>query len=262
MSGHGATPDSMRPLGSYVAKRCPRRVQLDIVQPVEQVPAADDVVMRMEAGIAFEVEITGRLQAHARPDWVFIAGGPAADEIASTLAAIEAKAPLIVNARLPSDFEEWRSGAPDLMVWDVDGYVPIDVKHHKTFDDGEGIRVSDLAEPTPAASNAVGFDLRARKDDTLQLAHYRRMLQGLDLASSGSVGGIIGKEGVVAWYDLDEARWTTPAKSDGKRRKRRTSMEVYDFEFGIRREWAEDAYRHLDDRAQEQIGRASCRERV
>ena len=45
----------------------------------------------------------------------------------------------------------------------------------------------------------------------------------------------------VVWYDLDEAMWTTPAKSDGKRRKRRTTMEVYDFEFEFRRDKAADA---------------------
>ena len=153
----------MKPLGSYVAKRCPRRVQLDIVQPVEQVPATDDVVMRMEAGIAFEAEIVERLLADAQPDWVFVSAGPQDDEVAATLAAIEAGAPLIVNSRLPSDLEEWRSGAPDLMVWEGDGYVAIDVKHHKTFDDGEGLKVSDLADPTPTGSIPVPHDLRASK---------------------------------------------------------------------------------------------------
>ena len=59
---------------------------------------------------------------------------------------------MIVDSRLPPDVEEWRSGAPDLLVWDGDGYLPIDVKHHKTFDDGDGLRVSDLADPTPTTS--------------------------------------------------------------------------------------------------------------
>ena len=45
----------------------------------------------------------------------------------------------------------------------------------------------------------------------------------------------------MIWYDLDEPMWTTPAKSDGKKRKRRTTMEVYDFEFEFRRDKAADA---------------------
>ena len=238
----GLIPDTMRPLGAYIAKRCPRRVQLDIVQPVEQVPAADDVVMRLEAGVAFEASIVECLRSVAVDGWVF-----AGDDVAATLAAIEAGASVIVDSRLPPDVEEWRSGAPDLLVWDGDGYLPIDVKHHKTFDDGDGLRASDLADPTPTTSSTIAYELRARKDDALQLAHYRRMLQRLGVASSGSAGGLIGKEGVVAWYELDAPMWQTPAKSDNKKRQRRTTMEAYDFECGIRRDWAADAHRHLAD---------------
>lgn len=245
----GDTPDSMRPLGSYVAKRCPRRVQLDIVQPVEQIPAADDVMMRMEAGLEFEELVTGFLRENAGSDWVFITEGAFSDEIDATLQAVESRAPVIVNSRLPSDFEQFRSGAPDLMVWDDGGYLPIDVKHHKTVDEGEGLMASSLDAPFLSDAVPEPRGLRASKDDALQLAHYRRMLEELGVASSRPWGGIIGKEGVVAWYDLTAKMWTTPAKSDGKKRKRRTSMEVYDFEFGIRREWAKEAHRSLDDPA-------------
>ena len=57
--------------------------------------------------------------------------------------------------------------------------------------------------------------------------------------------GIIGKERVVVWYDLDEPMWQTPAKSDGKKRKLRTSMEIYDFEFGFRLDIAAVAQQSL-----------------
>ena len=71
---------------------------------------------------------------------------------------------------------------------------------------------STLAVPTPSAATVVaGSELRTSKDDALQLAHYRRMLQGHGWAAPTSLGGIIGKERRVIWYDLDEAMWTTPA---------------------------------------------------
>ena len=102
--------------------------------------------------------------------------------------------------------------------------------------------ISTLAVPTPSAATLLaGSELRAGEDDALQLAHYRRMLQAHGWAAPTSLGGIIGKERRVVWYDLDEPMWTTPAKSDGKKRKRRTTMEVYDFEFEFRRDKAADA---------------------
>ena len=51
--------------------------------------------------------------------------------------------------------------------------------------------------PTPTAAPLAGSELRASKDDALQLAHYRRMLQAQGRAAPTSLGGIIGKERVV-----------------------------------------------------------------
>ena len=150
---------------------------------------------------------------------------------------------VVVGARLPDDTAAARSGAPDLLVYAQGGYVAVDVKHHRTINTGDAVLLtSTLAVPTPSAATLLAdSELRAGKDDALQLAHYRRMLQAHGWAAPSSLGGIIGKERLVIWYDLDEAMWTTPAKSDGKKRKRRTTMEVYDFEFEFRRDKAADA---------------------
>ena len=200
--------------------------------------------MRLDEGIAFEASVVAELRAVAASDWVFV------DETASpglqveaTTSAVAAEAAVVVGARLPDDTAAARSGAPDVLVYARGGYVAVDVKHHRTIDTGDsGLLTSTLAVPTPSAATLLAdSELRAGKDDALQLAHYRRMLQAHGWAAPTSLGGIIGKERLVIWYDLDEPMWTTPAKSDGKKRKRRTTMEVYDFEFEFRRDKAADA---------------------
>ncbi len=78
-----------------------------------------------------------------------------------------------------------------------------------------------------------------------QVVGLQSGIRATGATSETAVGGILGKEGVVAWYDLDAAMWTTPAKSEGKQRRRRTSLKRYDFELGFRRDIAATALDHL-----------------
>ncbi len=243
-----ATPATeVPPLGGYIAKYCPRRVQLDLVKPGEPLEQPPDVQKRIDDGIAFEAGIVDECRRHAQPDWEFIDEKAwSAQQIEATRAAVEAGASVIVGARLPDDTDAKRSGAPDLLVKEGNGYIAVDVKHHLTLDEdddrGDPPNVSELADPTPGASEPrAGTSLRRNKDDALQLAHYRRLLDAHGWASDSSLAGIIGKERLVAWYDLDAPMWLTPAKSGDKKQERRSTMEVYEFEFEFRLDMAAEA---------------------
>ena len=58
-------PAPVPPLSSYLAKRCPRRVQLDLVEPGVPLEPTADVQMRLDEGIAFEASVVAELRAVA-----------------------------------------------------------------------------------------------------------------------------------------------------------------------------------------------------
>jgi len=240
------------PQGGYVAKQCPVRAQWDAIRPCEPLPASAMLERLFARGVAFEERVVDTLLGMHRGACVILNPdhGERAEREDATRAAMTAAAPLIIGGRLPADSVAKRVGEPDLLVTaGRSGYRAVDIKHHRALDarkqtpalDDSQARVrpalcSALSAPwlENAAADPASATRRLR-GDLLQLAHYQRMLEGAGMAApDGRLGGIIGVEQTVVWHDLDEPVWRTPSSAGRGRVRRRSTMEVYDFEFDFR----------------------------
>jgi len=236
---------AIRPLSAYPAKRCPVRLQYDLLPPPGTVPVAMPAAQqeRMAEGVTFERAMLEQL-AVLHPKAVLLPqdswdGGP-------TVAALAAGAPLVLGGVLPDDLEGRRSGRPDLLVRVDGGYLPGDVKLHGITESKPGpARWSSLADPWPTAA-VEEPDLRLKADrehdDALQLAHYWRMLEHHGLAPPGPARGVVlDRQQRLWWVDLD-----VPRRGVWWQDEPATWLEVYDHEFAFRRDIALHTQRRLD----------------
>lgn len=129
MDGHARVPGVV--LGAYAAKQCPRVTHNRFAPSVPPAPPPDPVVQLLfDAGDVFEDDVRVVLQdlhPEARP----IAGESWSAVVEATMAALRDGAPVVIGGRLPD--ADGRSGAPDLLVRAGSGYLPIDVKNHRTL---------------------------------------------------------------------------------------------------------------------------------
>ncbi|MFL6089359.1 MAG: hypothetical protein ACJ71Z_04370 [Aeromicrobium sp.] len=245
VSAHGYDLTLVRPLGAYPATQCPCRTQFAVLPPdgVEPIPVDAVLQARFDAGNEFEALVfTELLALHA--DAVLISEGSKTATIEATVAAMERHVPLILGGQLPDDVVGRRTGKPDALLFDLDGYLPLDVKVYTLFhadDDAKATaQISSLKDPGLEASTATHgtFTSDKRKKAALQLAHYWRMLEACGWASSrGAFGAIIDSSAELVWLDLNaaDARIQNKAKVEDEPV---TWLRSYDHEFAFRRDVA------------------------
>ena len=236
-------------LGGYAAKQCPVRTHnrfAPLVPDPEWVPPAE-LQELFDAGRQFEVEVFAELGRIHRGAAEVIDPSLRKDAaVAETLAALESGVPLVLGGYLPDDTAGGRTGKPDILVKVGGGYLPADVKHHKTLDTAKQASkpVSSLVRPD------IWWDAPGRTatshhyEDGLQLAHYTRMLQacGFHPGPDRLFGAIIGtstlavsgrdQELVFVWHDLSKP--TRPTFSRSRGRAVRSVLERYDHEHDFR----------------------------
>jgi len=137
------------------------------------------------------------------------------DRIDATQEAMERGDAIIIGGTLPEINN--RRGAPDVLILDTsdsrsenrNSYYPCDVKNRFALSDPKSSeqqlsRLQDLRFENSTIESVSRTKLN--EDDSLQLAHYWRMLQDLDRAPTNSpVGAIIDKTGIAFWRDLNDA---------------------------------------------------------
>lgn len=155
-----------------------------------------------------------------------------------TRASMAAGAHVILGGRLVAD---GRVGEPDLLIRTKPHvrrkhaflYHAADFKDHRSFQ-GKAKpsewEASSLEEPYYETSTLLEAQGVPQLVDSLQLAHYWYLLDSVGRAG-GRVGGIVGREGVVVWRDLDAPLYD---------RRRRSAFEIYDEAYVSYR----DAVRH------------------
>ena len=250
------------PQGSYLARRCPQKVQLDVLHPCEPLPTSSFISMLGDEGRDFEADVFGLLAGVVPAVVVVDESLPRSAREAATVAAMDDGVPLVIGGRLPVDRMALRAGEPDLLVRSdafalsaaAGGYLPVDVKHHKTLDrrtkvDAVSAISSELGTLFLGPSEPDSeMQARWRWPDLLQLAHYQRMLEASGRACGfGRWAGIVGREERLVWYDLDLPLWHPTAYIEDPPERLLSTMEVYDLEFAHRLSVIDASLAHLTD---------------
>jgi len=165
-------------LGPAAAARCRRRVHLDAASTEQRTIAASALRAMDELAEHRDMVLEKIRAGHAVP------AAASADDSWRTR-----QEQIVVSPSMPAGV---RAGAPDLLVWAGDGYLPVIIRAHRTRDAGKGARFAPLADPLSVRPDPH-HSARRHRSDRLALAHHYRQLTDLGRASTRAIGGVIGR---------------------------------------------------------------------
>lgn len=230
-------------------------------------PLSEAVIDRMTSGIVFEDKIGKILAEHRVPGEVVVipdpplgpdgqrtAEGKAAKERATFEAYMDPKVKLIFNARLARVFEELisdhfgvetvdedRVSEPDaielgpVMANGLRAMRFVDVKDHKVATGNTKAKTYDVSPlESPFFGHGATMDIVGTLQlvDWMQLAHYYRHGRSLGLCDNDASlwGAVIGREEVLVWSRIDEAKFQVTDPVTGAK-PRKSALEIYDTYF-------------------------------
>ena len=220
-------------INSYASRKCPvvTRWDYDPSRKGLETKPSDGELRRQTQGIEFERGIIDEI--------ISLGGFPLTDlrELSWSESIVETKSALLKNEGviLGSALEcseSGRTGAPDILVYLQEGWLPIDIKNHQFSKSGKDeIEISTLEQFTTGFSSVeIGtIDPAHMLKDGLQLAHYQCLLEELGFGNDSGRAGIIDNSRRLTWVDL---------KLPSNSKKSISLLDEYKREFSFRVEIA------------------------
>ncbi|KAA9166768.1 TM0106 family RecB-like putative nuclease [Amycolatopsis acidicola] len=199
-------------LDAGAVSRCRRRVHLEhdpTAREFELAPPDPAAEQRMADAAAHRDELRRRLVEAVPGTWVTVARDlPVQERLSITEQALAEGATYIWGGLLPTGDGHRRGGA-ELLVRTDGGYLPVLVVRHRITDPGAGAVTTAPTDLDPGnAKTDEKRKVRSQPRDQLRLAHLRRMLESLGLATARPLGAVIGLDAdVVLWHDLSAQTW-------------------------------------------------------
>ena len=185
----------------------------------------------------------------------------------ASIAAMTQGTPIILNARLPADLENHRSGIVDILLLNESSlnptYYPVIIKDHPvlTLTSRKGCTqlIATLSRPflKQARSSKFSFRVDSRSADLLQLAHLWLMLSSCGFADEVPWGGVIGtdqddtiRSAAITWVQLSEKQIRAFSYTSHHQWRRYSPLSRYQHEHRFRVRVANRALDHDGDEHQ------------